>query len=597
MVLRLTVLLAGFAISISSAFAQPVGQGAERSIRGQQRPRLVVVISIDQFRADYLTRLGDLLLPAEGEGGLPGGFNWLTTRGAWFVDARYEHTPLFTGPGHAVIMTGAHPYKSGIISNDWWDRSTRKHVYCVDDAKSAVVGASQQSKAKPMSAALLRSSTVGDELKLATGGAAKVITLALKDRAAILLGGHAQDVSIWYDATDGRWISSSAYCRDGKLPAWVAAVNDEHIPDRMLGQKWVPLLGDEIMSMRSAPTRAVGEDLPEGMGASFPHTVGAEKSRANYRAFAFTPAANKFVFDTAARAVADEKLGQDDIPDILAINLSTNDYIGHCWGPYSPESLDVTVRTDRQLAEFLAVLAKAVPGGLDRVMVVLTADHGVAPVPEDASEPPNSISAGRFNAAAVLNTISGALGVRFGEIEGKPWLGVDIVKEGVESAFMDGFIYFNPDAVSAAIAGGRVTSVRELETVACDAVNAARIQGVYACYGRTQILEGRIADTDLTRHLSKGVHPVLSSDLFVTPEPFWLQEPMSDGHATSHGTPYVYDTHVPVIVCAPGILRPGVYADPVSPADIAPTISLVLGVEFPSGCDGRPLLSALRSEK
>src|SRR5262249_18654543 len=150
-----------------------------------------------------------------------GGFRYLMERGAWFVDAHYDHYPLFTGPGHAVILTGAEPCKSGIVSNDWWDAKLRKPVYCVDDDRFAAVGVPPGSTGKPMGPRNLLCTTVGDELKLATAGHAKVVTLAVKDRAAILLGGHAQDTSIWFDSANGRWISSTAYCRDGKLPAWV----------------------------------------------------------------------------------------------------------------------------------------------------------------------------------------------------------------------------------------------------------------------------------------------------------------------------------------------------------------------------------------
>src|SRR5262245_59424676 len=179
-------------VAAQTTNAQPAIDSVARAIRGDgPRPRLVVVLSIDQFRADYLTRLGDLFLPPQDKSGEKlGGFQFLMTHGAYFANARFEHFPLFTGPGHAVIMTGAHPYKTGVVGNEWWDPQNLRSVYCVHDNRYKVVGAAEGSKAKPMGPGHLRSSTVGDELKLATACHAKVVSIAIKDRAAILMGGH-----------------------------------------------------------------------------------------------------------------------------------------------------------------------------------------------------------------------------------------------------------------------------------------------------------------------------------------------------------------------------------------------------------------------
>lgn len=590
----------GAACPADAQTAAPVSDAVAKAIvNPAARPRLVVVLSIDQFRADYLTRLADLYLPPEGggEGGPIGGFRYLMERGAYYANARYEHYPLFTGPGHAVILTGGHPYKTGIVSNDWWDTHNREPVYCTDPApgeKVTVVGAAPGSKARPMSAANLHSTTVGDELKMATAGRAKVITLAVKDRAAILLGGHAQDVSIWYDAAGGRWISSSAFCRSGELPAWVTAVNEQHIPDAMLGKEWTPTVPAEVLAARTFPPVYAGKDIPAGFGAAFPHKVGAGQDRASYRTFAYTPAANDFVFKTAAAAVHAEGLGAHDVPDLLAMNLSTNDYVGHAFGPYSAEALDLTVRTDRQLSAFLNDLDKSVPGGLKSVLFVLTADHGVSPIPESVSGEPFDLPAGQFKSADVTARIAAALTARFGGPTGETWFATSAKDPKVTGAFLDGFVYLNPAAVRAAIESGKARSRRDIEQAACDAVNGAGIRGVYGCFGKTQILEGALADNDLKGHLAKAVHPQISSDLIVLAEQLRIEDPRSEDHATTHGTPYAYDTHVPVLVCQPGVIRPGVYAEAVAPSDIAPTLSLLLGIEFPSACDGKPLLSALK---
>ncbi|MFT3683750.1 MAG: alkaline phosphatase family protein [Phycisphaerales bacterium] len=553
------------------------------------RPRLVVVVSIDQFRADYLPRLMDLFGP--------GGFRRLTDGGAWFVNARHAHAPLFTGPGHAVLMTGGAPYKTGIISNDWWDPVAHRAVYSTEDRKATVVGAAPGSKASPMGPKNLRSTTVGDELKLATAGRSKGVSIALKDRAAILMAGHAADVCLWFDTTGGRWISSSAYCRSGALPEWVEALNAEGVPSRTLGTTWTSNLTPQALAERTTQPRVTGKHIPAGFGAAFPHAVGKEPTAEDFKAFAYTPDANAFVLETAKRAVVQERLGQRGVPDVLTINLSTNDYVGHAFGPYSPEAVDLMVRTDAQLASFLTFLDEKVGAG--KTLFVVTGDHGVSPIPENASTTEIGVDARRFSVKAVIDSIAGEMNRRFGEPAGGSWFAMpadgpgkpDQVLRG--GTFLDGLVYFSREAVEAAMKADPRLTRRDFEQAACDAVNGSNIPGVYGCYGKTQVLEGRMPDNDLCKHLALAVHPQISADVMVIQDQLCLQDPMSEGHATSHGTPFAYDTHVPLIVYQPGVIKAGVFAQRVSPMDIAPTISLLVGTEFPSACDGEPLLPAL----
>ena len=560
------------------------------NVRGFKRPHLTVVVSIDQFRADYLRRLTDLFLPARQSDGKVGGFRYLMTAGSYFTDARYNHFPTFTGPGHAVILTGGHPYKTGIVSNDWLDTANGAPVYCVDDSRWKVVGAATGSAAKPMGPRNLRSTTVGDELKLATGGAAKVVTLSLKDRAAILLGGHAQDVSLWYDDAGGRWISSTAYCKDGSLPAWAADINREAIPDRALGTTWTPSVPAGAMA-RTIPPSLPAQNIPYGMGGSFPHAIGSEKVKQNYRAFTLTPAANAYVFATAKRAVSAERLGQrGDAPDLLAINLATNDYAGHAFGPYSPEALDVTVQTDRQIADFLNFLQSTVPGGLKEVVFVVTADHGVQPIVENLLD--RNISAGRILESDIAQAVVPILNATYGGYAGdNAWIG-----KGPEGKTLGGYVepylYLNPAAIRQAMRRQNPPTPAQIEETAARAI--AAIPGVYACYTRTQILEGRLPATEITRRITNGFHPKVSGDVVVVTEAMYYTELGAPGpYVTTHGSPYAYDTHVPILIAGMGI-RPGVWVDPVSPADIAPTLCALLGIELPSACDGIILKAALK---
>lgn len=588
--LRRAALLAvlGAGLPFLPAAAQQSAEGGGEfaaNVRSFKRPHLTVVISIDQFRADYLRRLTDLFLPPRRRDGNIGGFRYLMEEGSYFVDARYGHVPLYTGPGHAVILTGGYPYKTGIVSNDWWDPVSGQPVYCVDDPRWKVVGARSGSVAKPMGPLNLRSTTVGDELKLASGGASRVVSLALKDRAAILLGGHAQDVCIWYDDQSGRWISSTAYCKEGRLPDWVEALNAEGIPDRALGSVWNPIVSPEGLRRAIMPVLPP-EREPYGMGRTFPHRVGTEKTRNSYRGFTFTPAANTFVFETAQRAILAERLGQrGETPDLLALNLSTNDYVGHAFGPYSPEALDITVQTDRALSVFLNFLRVTIPGGLKEVVVVVTADHGVVPIVESLQA--MGVSAGRVLESAINTAAQTALNRAFGGT----WVGKSPEGRSL-GGYVEPYFYLNPAALSQALAEGKAKSASEIEAAAARAI--AAIPGIYACHTRTQVLEGRLPATEIGRRVANGFHPRVSGDVLVVTEPMHFTDPGTPGpYVTTHGSPYAYDTHVPILIAGPGI-RSGIWADPVSPADIAPTLCALLGIELPAACDGRILRSALK---
>lgn len=587
-------------------------------------PRLVVVISIDQFRADYLTRFADLWLPAVGVAGEPGqevpgkvgGFRYLMERGAYFTDVRHDHYPLFTGPGHAVLLTGAPPYKSGIVGNSWYDRELGRRRYCVGDdasplvgtattasargaegtadavgatrtagASSATVGASRASlgatrAAAPgmatgpsrsgVSPATLRVSTVGDELKMATGGRARVWGLALKDRAAVLMAGRLADGALWFDDESGAWISSRFYRPDGTLPPWVAAWNAERHADAWFGKEWTLSVPAAALARVWTPGSRWAA-APSALGAGFPHRVGGGGARPGkdfYNAFATTPFGNDFTLAMARELIRREKLGQGEVPDLLAINLSSNDYVGHAYGPDSPEVLDTAVRTDRQLADFFGFLGQAVPGGLGGVLLAVSADHGVAPVPGAAREA--KLPAGAYDEEAVAAAAEHALQAAYGP--GK-WV----------TALVEANLYLDLAALDA-----HQVAHAAAEDVAATAL--ARLPGIYAAYGRTRILEGRLPRTDVGDRIERSFHPRLSGDLVLVSDPFWVPGKLS---GTTHGSPYAYDTQVPLLLAGPGI-RPGRYAARASTLDLAPTLADLLGLLPPAGSEGRILAEAER---
>ena len=321
----LPIFVSAFVMSISIAFADT-----------PTKPRLVVLISIDQFRSDYLTRFEDLYLPAK-KGDVIGGFKYLMQHGAYFPDAHHDHVPLSTGPGHSVLLTGAPPYKSGIVGNDWWDRELNQKTYVVQDNSVKNIGPASTSP--PVSPAHLKVTTLGDELKMTTGRTAKVFGLALKDRASILMAGHLADGAFWFDPEMGQWASSTYYYKNGKLPDWLDTLNALNLPASFYNKYWKFGSDPSVLKRLFTPTGEFASDT-NGLGKEFPHKVTSKNGEVNtdyFKAFSSTPFANTYVFKTARELIKQEGLGQDEITDILAINLSSNDYVGHSFGPDSAE--------------------------------------------------------------------------------------------------------------------------------------------------------------------------------------------------------------------------------------------------------------------
>jgi predicted AlkP superfamily pyrophosphatase or phosphodiesterase len=537
------------------------------------KPRLVVLISIDQFRADYLARFADLYLPALNKGGV-GGFRYLMERGAYHTDARHDHFPLYTGPGHSIHLTGAPPYKSGIVSNDWFDRDMNDVRYCVRDPKSPLVGADDPEGKRGVSPVTLRVTTVGDELKMATGGQAKVWGLALKDRAAVLMAGHLADGVLWFDDQTGSWITSRYYRKDGTLPGWVADWKGPEKINAFFGRSWALSVPPAALKRLWTPDNAHAGN-PSGLGQTFGsqgHKIDGGLTApgpAFYKAFTTTPYANEYVLDTARELIRREGLGQDAVPDILALNLSSNDYIGHAYGPDSAEVLDVSVQTDRYLSRFFQFLGKSVPGGLANVVIVITADHGVSPIAEDTKAA--GIPAGTYQDKALEDAAEAALDAELGA--------GDWTKKLVEANY-----YLNLDELKAK--GVPAARAQEIAAAAL-----RRQPGIYAAFTRGQILDGRMLDNDIAQRVTRSFHPKVSGDVVIVPEPYWMPGYGTGG--TTHGSPYAYDTSVPLLLAGFGV-KPGRYTQRVSTLDIAPTLSDILGILQPSGCEGRILSQARR---
>lgn len=543
------------------------------------RPRLVLLIAVDQFRQDYLERFSDLFAQ--------NGLRRLMRDGGNWTRADYDHIPTETAPGHATMMTGAWPAETGIVGNGWYDRDRGRVVNNIFDPSSTLIGGGpEEPSASPRT---LLVSTLGDELKLATNRRSKVFGISIKDRGAILPAGRLADGAYWFSVQTGRFVSSTYYAN--QLPQWITRFNEGGYVDRLFGAKWERLLcegaGARPDCAAEYDRRAGRDDAPwefvEAPAANtaarvFPHTItGGLQSpgRAFYADLPYSPFTNDLLVQLAEAAIAAEGLGADADTDVLTVSFSANDYVGHRFGPYSHESMDMTLRVDRQIGALLDVVERRV--GLRNTLVAFTADHGVAPVPEQAAA--MNLPGGRVKSQDVQTAIKNAVRARYCKGECTTDTTADYVL-----AFANDSVYFNPVALRR-----DGVSQEEIERVAGDA--ALTVPGVSRYFTRTQLMAGNMGAADpVARRALHGFHPRRSGDVVVIQEPFKY---MVDYQITAtHGTPYSYDTHVPLIIMGPGV-APGRYAQAATPADIAPTLAALLRVQSPSNATGRVLLEAL----
>lgn len=480
-----------------------------------KKPKLIVNIAIDQFRYDYLPRF---------QSEYTGGLKRFIEHGAVFTNAHYEHFPTVTAIGHSTMLTGATPSVSGIVGNEWYDREAGKQVTSVSDDTLQLLGASGRA-ASPRK---LLVSTVGDELKIANGKS-KAIGISSKDRSAILPVGRMANGAFWFDTTSGNFVSSTWYFK--AMPAWADKFNSSRAADQWLGKEWSPFV-----------------------------KLGAKADKKYFDSLDRTPFSNDLLCLFAQAAIEGEGLGTDEYTDVLAISFSANDRVGHSVGPDAAEMRDISIQSDRTLGRFFDYLDRKVGAG--NWLAILTADHGVAPLPEVQAE--RNMPGGRIPEGAVQKAIEKALTERWGE---GPWV---IGRSGPAP-------YFNLNTISA-----KKLTREEVEVVAAAA--AREVPHIYRVYTRTQLRTGALLSDIIDRRVSAGFHYQRGSDLFIVSEPYWLFE--SSG--TSHGTPYNYDSHVPVVFLGPGV-KAGRYNQRVAVNDIAPTLATMLDVETPSGASGRVL--------
>ena len=533
------------------------------------RPKLILHLSVDQLRPDFLIRFAPHFLSPRIETNgtrAVGGFEYLKTRGTWFVDARHTHYPLFTGPGHSVQLTGAQPYKSGIVGNYWFDAHDKNgRRYCVEDLTSAgdIIGTGGVVKKEPrISPVTLEVSTVGDELRIATGNKSKVWSVALKDRAAVLMGGHLANGALWFDEESGDWISSRYYRTNALLPDWVQSINRK---TNDCGKRFVDTFTNAVWKSElpaSTMTPWTGES----------HFVHVSTNK-GYKQFTFTPFANAFVLGTAQQLIEKENLGEDEITDLLALNFSSNDYVGHNYGADSAEVFEITTALDKQLSAFFSWLDQRF--GLGNIVIVLTSDHGAAPFPHQARTEAH-FDADIADERAIETEINQTL---------QRWYGLRNGKTNAATVVEYNLYVHEHHLESAAPA-------HEIHSQLADYLLRSKKFGYYAAYTREDILEGRLPRTDIGERVSQSFHPENSGDVVLVPRAFWIHLDPKYKYKTSHGSPYSYDTAAPLLIAGAGI-RSGKSFTPVSTLDIAPTLSWLCGILPPSGSEGRILEAAV----
>jgi predicted AlkP superfamily pyrophosphatase or phosphodiesterase len=564
-----------FLLLTISLVCGPAGSAQRRS---PSRPRLVLLIVVDQFRYDYLERFGDLFGP--------NGFRRLLRDGASWTQSNYDHMPTYTAPGHGTMMTGAYPAETGIVGNEWLERATGKRITSVfDDSVKSLGGGPTEMAASP---ARLMASTVGDELRLATNDRAKVIGISVKDRSAILPAGRHANAAYWFSTWSGNMVSSTYYFT--QLPAWVTTFNATRPADKYFGAKWERLLSEGEYVKRAGPDNPSWETVSSTSGDTniFPHTITGGATAAGpafYLALDYSPFSNDMLVSFAQQAITNEQLGQDDDTDVLTVSFSANDYVGHRFGPYSQEVMDVTLRVDRQIATLLDFVEARV--GLSNTVVAFTADHGVAPIPEQAAT--LGLGGARLKTDNLFAVIRAALSARYNAQGKSPDPSADYLLKYTEAGvtrewFINGNLYFNYDALRR-----DGVNIEEFSQVVVRA--ALTVPGVARCFSRIQLLRGATSITDpIERRVLHGFSPTRSGDIVVVPEPFKY---LGDTITATHGSAYSYDTHVPTIIMGMGI-NPGRYLESATPADIAPTLSALLRITPPSNTTGRVLIEAMK---
>jgi predicted AlkP superfamily pyrophosphatase or phosphodiesterase len=557
------------ALLLSLLFVLPAARSAQADAY-HARPKLVVILVIDQFRGDYLDRYRDSLKTANG-------FNLFLKRGAYFSACYYDYANTKTAPGHATIGTGAYTDGHGIGSNEWWDlsRNTDRVITSVEDERYRIVGNFDDLPAllpppapKPddprigSSPINLKATTIGDEVRLATQGRAKLYGVSLKDRAAILPSGQTANGAFWIDNATGRFVTSTYYM--AKLPEWATKFNK----------------GPRI-------AQAVKE-------------AGLDATTQFYALVGRTPAANSYELDFAKALIEGEGMGQHDVTDVLTVSLSANDINGHLLGPDADAQREMVVGLDRDLDGFFSYLDKKI--GLANVMIALTADHGIAPIPAEAAK--LGVASARLDLEAFTAALDVTLNARFSPgkkveffmpTQELPYLALNakafgsVPEKDAEAAVIEAI----PAAIKK-LSAPAMPPNNNLTLEATRKYEESRVDAdpsIYFTRSRVDLADGKIPETEFGRRVAHSYTSHGGWYVMVVPTAYQME--YLNSSQTTHFSPWSYDRHVPLGFFGEEFV-PGLYRGLVAPVDIAATFASILGVNAPSASVGRILTEALR---
>jgi predicted AlkP superfamily pyrophosphatase or phosphodiesterase len=554
----LPVLLAALSISAAAHAAEP--------------PRLILQITVDQLRGDlplrYAARFGE------------GGFRYLMEQGIHYTNANYDHANTETVVGHTSLATGSVPAGHGMVGNVWFDQETGELTYNIEDSRyqlltrgadvdaSAEIDPTQRvARSEGRSPAAILVSTFSDELAIHYAGRPKIFGVSVKDRGAVPLAGHAGK-AFWFSKAAGEFVTSSYYY--SRYPDWVVRWNDRGLPARYGGTRWQLLRDRDQYLFGAADNRDWETDFP-GFGRTFPHDYGSAEGKYFSTLLTLSPAGDELTAEFAKAVIENESLGADAVPDYLAVSFSSTDYVGHLFGPSSLESEDNLLRLDRTLADLFAFVDERV--GLDKTLIVLSADHGGPEVPGYLKE--LGIDADYVDVEA-LDTVPAmaALKQSFG-----------IGKELIQT-YSHPYIYLNRDVIAE-----RGLDQARVETAVAEELR--KLPGIAFAFSSLALARGGVADTLMTRAVLRNYHAKRSGDIYVVFEPqHFINDFDGLTVAATHGSPWRYDTYVPVMFAGQGI-SPARVSRAITPYDIAATLAARIGTKPPSGLVGSPLAEVL----
>ena len=560
------ILLAALAILATGFVAQ--GTAQERN-----QPKLILQITVDQLRGDLLARYYDRL----GEGG----FRYLLDVGTVYSNAHHRHANTETIVGHTTLATGADPAVHGMVANVWLDRASGELTYNIEDARYPVLGkgagvdkkteidhTQKTARSDGRSPSRILVSTFSDELMLNQGGKSKVFGVSVKDRGAVSMAGHAGK-AFWFSKKSGEFITSRFYY--DRYPKWVADFNAQKPASRYSGKSWQLLHDKSTYLFGAADDRPYETKLP-GYGRTFPHPFGKLGSKFFTTLLTISPAGDELTLDFVKALIKNEDLGRDATPDYLSVSFSSTDYVGHVFGPSSLESEDNILRLDRTLAELLRFVDAQV--GLDKTLIVLSADHGGPEAPGYLKElgfEADYIDPKGWDKAGAIK----ALKKRFG------------IGEELITTYFHPYVYLNLKVIAE-------NGLDQAEVERAVAEELTRFDGVALAVSSSALNVGRVPDTPLIQSILRNYNPNRSGDIYVVFEPNrFINKFGKLTVAATHGSPWRYDTYVPIIFAGMGI--PAQRIDRlVYTVDIAPTLSLLVGAKPPTGSFGAPLTEVIR---